>query len=215
LTGKLTINAPAEVVKGENFLIAVVEGINQTAVQGAALYLDEESLGSTDSQGSLTYAANTTGEHTLKAEMQGFDPASEKITIISSLKVTGLTLPEKAYVGSDMKISASMENTGSNEDTRPVELLVNDTVVQSKNATLKGGENSTIGFTFKPNATGLTRFSIDEQSRSINVEKAESKIWLVALILVLLIAIGAGYYLYSKGELDNLQRQVKSMMQRR
>ncbi|MDQ1282355.1 MAG: hypothetical protein QG666_144, partial [Euryarchaeota archaeon] len=34
-------------------------------------------------------------------------------------------------------------------------------------------------------------------------------------ILVLLIAIGAGYYLYSKGELDSLQRQVKKMMQGR
>ncbi len=215
LTGKLTLNAPAEVVKGENFLISVVEGINQTPVAAAAVYLDEESLGSTDSKGSLTYAANATGVHTLKAEMEGFDPASRDITVISPLKVTGLTLPEKAYVGSEMKISASVENTGSSEDTRLLELKVNDTVVQSKNATLKGGENSTVSFAFKPDATGLTRFSVDEQSKSINVEKAESKAWLIALILVLLIAIGAGYYLYSKGELDNLQRQVKGMMQRR
>ena len=147
--------------------------------------------------------------------MEGFDPASRDITVISPLKVTGLTLPEKAYVGSEMKISASVENTGSSEDTRLLELKVNDTVVQSKNATLKGGENSTVSFAFKPDATGLTRFSVDEQSKSINVEKAESKAWLIALILVLLIAIGAGYYLYSKGELDNLQRQVKGMMQRR
>jgi Tfp pilus assembly protein PilO len=61
----------------------------------------------------------------------------------------------------------------------------------------------------------LTRISLDEQSKTVNVEKAESKNWLIALILVLLIAIGAGYYLYSTGELDGLQRQVKKMMQGR
>ena len=214
LTGRLTINAPAEVVKGENFLITVVEGVNQTPVEGAALYLDSESIGSTGGQGSLTYAANITGKHTLRAEKEGFDPASRDISIRSSLQVTGLTLPEKAYAGSEMTITATVENTGSREDTRLLELLVNDTVAASKNATLKGGENTTISFTYKPVATGLTRFSVDEQSKSINVEKAESKTWLIALILVLLIAIGAGYYLYSKGELDSLQKQIKDMMHR-
>ena len=54
LTGKLTLNAPAEVVKGENFLITVVEGINQTPVEGAKISLDDESLGLTGSQGTMT-----------------------------------------------------------------------------------------------------------------------------------------------------------------
>jgi len=214
LTGRLTINAPAEVVKGEDFLITVVEGVNQTPVEGAALYIDDESIGSTGSQGSLTYAANITGKHTLRAEKDGFDPASLDISIVSPLQVTGLTLPEKAYVGSEMTITATVENTGSREDTRQLDLLVNDTVAASKNATLKGGENTTISFTYKPMATGLTRFSVDEQSKSINVEKAESKTWLIALISALLIAIGGGYYLYSKGELASLQKQIKNMMHR-
>ena len=47
------------------------------------------------------------------------------------------------------------------------------------------------------------------------MEPAKSNNWLIALILVLLIAIGAGYYLYSTGELDSLQRQIKKMMQGR
>ncbi len=213
--GKLTFNAPTEVIKGENFLITVVEGANQTPVDSASIYLDDESIGNTGSQGSLTYAANITGEHTLKAEKEGFIAASQKITIVSSLKVTGLVMPDKAYAGSEMKVSATVENTGSNADARQLDLLVNESIAGSKNVSLKGGENSTISFSYKPNQTGLTRFSIDEQSKSINVEQAESKTWLIALILVILIAIGAGYYLYSKGELDNLQKQVKNMMQRR
>jgi uncharacterized membrane protein (DUF485 family) len=49
----------------------------------------------------------------------------------------------------------------------------------------------------------------------VNVEEAQTSSWLIGLILVLLIAIGAGIYLYQTGELDKLQRQVKKMMQGR
>jgi hypothetical protein len=215
LTGQLTLNAPAEVVKGENFLISVVQGINQTPVDEADLFLDNVSIGSTGSQGTMTYFVNGTGEHTLKAEKEGFDPDTKNIMVASSLKVVGLILPEKAYAGSEMEISAIVRNTGSQEDSRLLELKANDTIVDSKNATIKGGENSTISFSYKPKDMGVTEFSLDEQSQMLNVEEAKSNIWLIALILVLLIAIGAGYYLYSTGELNKLQREVKRLMQGR
>ena len=56
LANKLTINAPAEVAKGENFLISITEGINQTPVEEAEVFFDEESIGNTSLQGSLTYS---------------------------------------------------------------------------------------------------------------------------------------------------------------
>jgi len=211
LTGQLTLNAPAEVVKGENFLISVVQGINRTPVEGAGLFLDNVRIGSTGSQGTMTYFVNDRGEHTLKAEKDGFDPDTKKIMVASSLKVVGLTLPEKAYTGSEMQISADLRNTGSQEDSRLMELKANDTVVDSKNTTVKGGENITISFIYTPTELGLTEFSLDEQSETINVEKAKSNIWLIALIMVL--AIGAGYYLYTTGELSKLQREVRRLMQ--
>ena len=215
LSSKLTINAPAEVIKGENFLITVVQGINQTPVDGAELSLGDERIGKTGSQGTFTYSSNLTGDYTLKAEKEGATSATKKISIASSLKVIDLILPENAYAGSDMKISAVVENTGSKEDTRLLDLKVNRTVVDSKNASAEGGKNTTISFTYKPANPGSTEFSVDDLSKTINVETPKSKTWLVALIVVLLIAIGAGYYLYSKGELDSLQRQVKKMMQGR
>ncbi|MDD2755643.1 MAG: S-layer protein domain-containing protein [Methanothrix sp.] len=215
LANQLTINAPAEVIKGENFLITVVEGINQTPVDAASLFLDEGSIGSTGAQGTMTYSAIVMGEHTLKAEKEGFNSATKMIKIASSLRIVNLTVPDKANAGSEIKISAIVENVGSNEDTRLLEIKANETVVDSKNATVKGGENTTVSFSYKPVDPGLTRISLDEQSKTVNVEKAESKNWIIALILVLLIAIGAGYYLYSTGELDGLQRQVKKMMQGR
>ena len=215
LSYRLTLNAPAEVVKGENFLITVVEGINQTPVDKALISLDEENIGDTSAEGSLTYSANATGEHTLKAEKEGFNSTTRKITVTSSLKVGNLTVPDVGYVSQAMKISAIVQNVGNVNDSRMLELKVNDTVADSKNVTVDAGKNTTVNFSYKPMDPGLCRFSVDDITRTVNVEKAQNSNWLIALILVLLIAGGAGYYLHTTGELDKLQKQVKKMMQGR
>ena len=215
LANQLTLNAPAEVVKGETFLITVVEGINQTPVEEAEIFLDGESIGNTSAEGTLTFSANATGEHTLRAEKEGLNSAIRKITVTSSLKVVNLTVPDIAYASQAMKISAIVQNIGSEDDSRMLELKVNDTVVDSKNVTVNAGQNSTVNFSYEPKDPGLYRFGVDDLTRTVNVEKAQNSNWLIALILVLLIAIGAGYYLHRTGELDKLQKQVKKMMQGR
>jgi S-layer protein (TIGR01567 family) len=215
LSYRLTLNAPAEVVKGENFLITVVEGINQTPVDKALISLDEENIGDTSAEGTLTYSANATGEHTLKAEKEGFNSTTRKITVTSSLKVVNLTVPDVGYVSQAMKISAIVQNVGNVNDSRMLELKVNDTVADSKNVTVDAGKNITVNFSYTPMDPGLCRFSVDDITRTVNVEKAQNSNWLIALILVLLIAGGAGYYLHTTGELDKLQKQVKKMMQGR
>jgi S-layer protein (TIGR01567 family) len=215
LSYHLTLNAPAEVVKGENFLITVVEGINQTPVDRALISLDDENIGDTSTEGTLTYSANATGEHTLKAEKEGFNSTTRKITVTSSLKVVNLTVPDVGYVSQAMKISALVQNVGNVNDSRMLELKVNDTVADSKNVTVDAGKNTTVNFSYKPKDPGLCRFSVDDITRTVNVEKAQNSNWLIALILVLLIAAGAGYYLHTTGELDKLQKQVKRMMQGR
>ena len=63
-------------------------------------------------KGTLTYSANVTGEHTLKAEKEGFNSTTRKITVTSSLKVVNLTVPDKANVRQAMKISAIVQNVG-------------------------------------------------------------------------------------------------------
>ncbi len=141
--------------------------------------------------------------------------ATRKIAVTSSLKVVNLTVPDKAYVPQAMKISASVQNIGNENDSRMLELMVNDTVVDSKNVTVNAGKNSTVDFSYKPKDPGLHKFGVDDLSRTVNVEKAQNSSWLIALILVLLIAIGAGFYLHKTGELDKLQKQVKRMMQGR
>jgi hypothetical protein len=108
-----------------------------------------------------------------------------------------------------------VHNKGSEVDTITLNLMVNDTLAESKNVTVKAGENSTVQFSYNPDETGLHRFSLNGKAGTVNVEEAQTSNWLIGLIIVLLIAIGAGIYLYQTGELDKLQRQVKKMMQGR
>ena len=110
---QLTINAPADVVKGGDFLITVVQGINQTPVEGAEVSLDNVSIGLTGSQGTVTFASNLTGEHTLNAKKEGFNAGARSISIASSIKVVELKLPQEAYAGKEMKISAVVRNEAS------------------------------------------------------------------------------------------------------
>jgi hypothetical protein len=126
-----------------------------------------------------------------------------------------LTLPETANAKQSMKISAVVHNKGSEVDTITLNLMVNDTLAESKDVTVEAGENSTVQFSYNPDETGLHRFSLNGKTGTVNVEEAQTSSWLIGLILVLLIAIGAGIYLYQTGELDKLQRQVKKMMQGR
>ena len=131
------------------------------------------------------------------------------------MEILELNLPETANAGQTMKISAVVQNAGLEEDTITLNLMVNDTLAESKNVTVDGGENSTVQFSFKPDETGLHRFSLDGKTGTVNVEEAQAQNWLIILILVLLIAIVAAIYLYMTGELDKLQRQIKRMMQGR
>ncbi|MDD5734506.1 MAG: S-layer protein domain-containing protein, partial [Methanothrix soehngenii] len=184
LANQLILNAPAEVSAGENFLITITEGINQTPVAGAQILLDDNEIGNTSSQGTFTYAVNLTGEHSLKVEKEGYSSASRKIMVTSALEVMDLTLPETANAKQSMKISAVVHNKGSEVDTITLNLMVNDTLAESKNVTVKAGENSTVQFSYNPDETGLHRFSLNGKAGTVNVEEAQTSNWLIGLILV-------------------------------
>lgn len=209
MANQLAINVPTEVTRSENFLITVIGGVNQTPTEDAKVFFDGESIGNTSAQGTLTFSTNETGEHSIRAEKEGFSPATKKITVMSPIVVQSLKAPERASVGQDIRITAGVRNTGTETDTRRLDLKLNNSVVDSENVTVKAGENATATFSYRPLSTGLHRFSLDSQSATVNVEKAQSSNWLIALIIVLLIVIGAGYYLYTTGELDSLKKKLQ------
>lgn len=205
----MVLNVPSEVKKGESFVITVTGGANQTPLDDVDLFLGNESIGSTNSQGALTYATNLTGEYGIVAVKDGYDNATRELSVVSPIAIFGLEAPQNVSSGKRVTITANVQNTGEESDTSTLELKVNDEVVDSREVTLEPGENATQTFTYTPREPGAYRISLDGQSATINVEESKSNTTLIVLILVLLIAIGAGIYLYKTGELENLRRQLQ------
>lgn len=215
MSDQLVINVPREVTRSENFLITVIGGVNQTPIENASVFFDDKSIGNTSAQGTLTFTTSETGEHSIRAEKEGFSSATKSITVTSPIVVQSLSAPEKASVGEEIKITAGVRNTGTENDSRRLDLMLNSSTVASENVSVKAGENATATFSYRLNSTGLHRFSLDSQSASVNVEKAQSNSWLIVLIIVLLIVIGAGYYLHTTGELDNIRKKLQEKLQGR
>jgi len=205
----LTINVPGEVLKGESFLITVNGGVNQTAVEGADVSFDENTIGTTNEQGTVTYASNVTGEHTIRAAMDGYQAATRNITVSSAIRLTGLNVTEKASAGQNMDVKATLQNVGTLSDSRTLELKVNGKTVATQEVSLEPGENRTVTFQYKPADPGVYRFDVEDRSQTVTVEKASSNAALIAVILILIIVAGAGFYLYRTGELDKLRGRIK------
>lgn len=205
----LTINVPSNVLKGESFLITVNGGVNQTAIEGAEVSFDDSTIGTTNAQGTVTYAANVTGEHTIRASMNGYQPATRNITVSSAIRLTGLNVTEKASAGQNMDIKATLQNVGTTSDSKTLELKVNGKTVATKDVSLEPGENKTVTFQYKPADPGVYRFDVEDRSQTVTVEKASNNAALIAVILMLIIVAGAGFYLYRTGELDKLRGRIK------
>lgn len=205
----LTINAPSEALKGESFLITVNGGVNQTAIEGAEVSFDDAAIGTTNAQGTVTYASNVTGEHTIRAAMTGYQPATRNITVTSAIRLTGLNVTEKASAGQNVDVKAVLQNVGTTSDSKTLELKVNGKTVATKDVSLGPGENKTVTFQYKPPEPGVYRFDVEDRSATVNVEKASSNAALIAVILLLIIVVGAGFYLYRTGELDKLRGRIK------
>ncbi|HWQ19155.1 MAG TPA: S-layer protein domain-containing protein [Methanotrichaceae archaeon] len=205
----LMINVPGEVLKGESFLITVNGGVNQTAIEGADVSFDESAIGTTNEQGTVTYASNITGEHTIRATKDGYQPATRNITVSSAIRLTGLNVTEKASAGQNMDVKATLQNAGTTSDSKTLELKVNGKTVATKDVSLEPGENKTVTFQYKPADPGVYRFDVEDRSQTVTVEKASSNAALIAVILMLIIVAGAGFYLYRTGELDKLRGRIK------
>jgi S-layer protein (TIGR01567 family) len=206
---KLAIRVPPEVLKDEDFLITVTIGLNQTGVEGAKILFDETEIGLSDDRGGLTYSSNVTGEHSIMATKEGYEDGTKKIIVLSPVQVKNIDLKETATAGKTIKITANVDNVGSTSDTRSLALKVNGETVETKDATIAAGESSEVTFEYKPTEPGVYNVEIDGSQASMTVEEAKSNTLLIALIIVVIFAIGGGIYLYKTGELESLRRRLQ------
>lgn len=207
----LALSVPSDVLKNQTFLITVTGGANQTAIENASISFDNTGIGSTSAQGTLKYSSGILGVHTITALATGFDKASRNITVMTPIQVQSFNVSStSAKTGQTITVKANVQNVGAFNDTRKLELLVNgNKTVDSQNVALKPGENKTLSFSYKPTEPGTYRLSLDGKEATVTVEKSTTNWAMIAIILVLLIAIGAGAYLYHTGELEALRKRLQ------
>ena len=210
-TSKLALSVPSDALKNQTFLITVTGGVNQTGIENASISFDNTGIGDTSSQGTLKYASSVLGEHTITAQADGYDKASRNITVMTPIQVQTFNVSSTtAKTGQTITVKANVQNIGASNDTRKLDLIVNgNKTVESQNVTLGPGENKTLSFNYKPDNAGTYRLSLDDKMTPVTVEKSTTNWALIAIILVLLIAIGAGAYLYQTGELETLRKRLQ------
>ncbi|MGD0954063.1 MAG: S-layer protein domain-containing protein [Methanotrichaceae archaeon] len=211
VTNTLALSVPSDALKNQTFLITVTGGANQTAIENASISFDNTGIGNTSAQGTLKYASSVLGEHTITAQAAGYDKVSRNITVMTPIQVQTFNVSStSAKTGQTITVKANVQNVGAFNDTRNLELIVNgNKTVDSQNVTLGPGENKTLSFSYKPNDAGTYRLSLDGKMTPVTVEKSTTNWALIAIILVLLIAIGAGAYLYHTGELETLRKRLQ------
>jgi len=210
-TNKLALSVPSDVLKNQTFLITVTGGANQTAIENASISFDNAGIGITSSQGTLKYSTGILGEHTVTAVLKGYDKATRNITVVTPIQVQSFNVSStNAKTGQTVTVKTNVQNVGAFNDTRKLVLLVNgNKTVDSQNVTLKPGENKTMSFSYTPKDPGTYRLSLDGKEATVIVEKSTTNWAMIAIILVLLIAIGAGAYLYHTGELETLRKRLQ------
>jgi S-layer protein (TIGR01567 family) len=195
---RLSLDIPAKANQFETLTILVK--YNSTAVGGAAVKYDNETIGTTDSSGALNYTPQTSGTHTISASKSGYITVIRDIEVIapfSEYKALDINItPDFVYPGQKVVIRSNITNAGTKADTLPVDLIINGSVVGNRSVALGPHETKEINFTGK-----LKEWVLDEvkpgnytveilgQKTTIPVKEEPLNRFLVAGIITILGAV--------------------------
>lgn len=213
-TKKMTIEvSPSEVYEGSSVTIYVLQAIGNAGISGVEVTYDGKSIGTTGSDGSLTYTPTETGNHKLIATKSGLIDAEYDLTVeelaakfeFSNLEITPLEIKQ----GQEATISVNATNTGSANGSYTLELKVNDVVAGSQSVSLDPGESTTVEFTHTEDEVGTYTVAVGGLSKDYEVFEKTSVIWYV-LGAIGLVIVGAVAYLFTAGGWNKEIAQAKA-----
>ncbi|MCE8424176.1 MAG: hypothetical protein J5U17_00180 [Candidatus Methanoperedens sp.] len=217
---RLSIDAPAMANRLDTITIQVT--YNGTPMSAASVNFDNSSIGESGNNGTLNYTLNSTGIHTISASKTKYITAAREIEIkelFSEFKALDINVtPAVASTGSNIVIRSNITNVGTKADTLPVNLLINETLVDNRSVTLAPGEIKEINFTrkgsrlysdVKDNEPGNYSVEILGQKGMIEVLKDPVNYLLIGGLLTI-FGIIAIYFLTAKNKLS--LDQVKSKL---
>jgi hypothetical protein len=199
---RLSMDAPAKANQFETIPIKIT--YNGTAIPGATVKFDNTTIGTTDINGVLNYKFDTSGTHTLTASKSGYITVAREIEVrapYSEYRALDINItPNSTFTNREVLIRSNITNAGTKGDTLPVELKVNNSVVDNRTITLAPGEKQEVNFTLKEAKPGNYTVEILGQKEILEVKEAPLNILLIGVIATGLGAI-AIYMMTAKGKI--------------
>ncbi|SNQ59889.1 S-layer protein domain-containing protein [Candidatus Methanoperedens nitratireducens] len=200
---RLSMDAPAKVNQFETIPVKIT--YNGTAIPGATVMFDNTTIGTTDTNGVLNYKFDTSGMHTLTASKSGYITIAREIEVrapYSEYRALDINItPNSTFTNREVLIRSNITNAGTKGDTLPVELKVNNSVVDNRTITLAPGEKQEINFTLKEDKPGNYTVEILGQKGILEVKEAPLNYLLIGGIITGLGAIII-YVLTAKGKIS-------------
>jgi S-layer protein (TIGR01567 family) len=130
---RLSLNAPSQADEFETITINVL--YNGTAMSGATVMFDNTTIGTSDSNGEVTYRLETSGTHSITASKISYISVTRDIDIrapYSEFKALDINItPNSGFAGEAFLVRSNITNVGTMRDSTQVELIVNGTAVRS------------------------------------------------------------------------------------
>lgn len=210
----LSIEAPSKANELETITIKVL--FNGTAMSGASVTFDNATVGTTDSNGEVTYKLETSGTHSISASRKSYLPVMRDIDIralYSEFKALDINItPNQGIIGESYLVRSNITNVGTKSDLLQVELIVNGTAVDNKTITVDAGGKVEVNFTRIETIAGNVTVEIMGQSMLYEAKDKPTNYLLIGAIAT---GIGAViiYIITSKGLLNlELLKQKFSLM---
>ncbi|WYM92220.1 S-layer protein domain-containing protein [Methanolobus sp. ZRKC4] len=174
---KLVIEVPPETVVEQNTVtISVITAIGGDPVEDVQIYYDNKLIGSTDSDGMLTYTVKETGMHKLTSSSDEYLEAELNLEVLeltakfsySNLQVTPLLVK----TGEEATVTVDVMNTGTTAGDTDVNLLINGTVADSKSISLDKGEETSVTFSVSQEEAGTYEIQVGSSTTILEVEKS-------------------------------------------
>lgn len=204
-TKKMSIEVYPEIVyEGNQLTISVIKAIGGEAIEGVDVSYDGRSLGTTSSDGTLSYTVKETGMHKLIATKTGHLDAElnlEVLALEAKFEFSNLVIsPLEVKMGKDVMITLDASNTGKAAGDYNIDLMVDGNLTGSQEVTLAVGNSTTIEFIVVKDEPGTYLVEVNGLSGTFVVlEKAGGTAIYVLGILGVFAAAAVGYMFTAGG----------------
>jgi hypothetical protein len=199
----LSIDAPSQANQFETITVKVL--YNGTAMSGATVTFDNTTVGTSNSNGEVTYKLETSGTHSISASKISYKTVARDIEIrapYSDFKGLDLNItPNSGFVGESYLVKANITNIGTMSDSKQIDLIVNGTSVANKTITLGAKEKIEVNFTRIETKAGNVTVEIMGQSVLYEAREKPTNYLLIGAIVTVIGAVII-YGLTSKGLLS-------------